>query len=302
MATHEEHSMYILIGNIPLSFHTPDLRNFFSYSIEKEAFVCFNYRHRPHSSGKFNVCVCKIKSNKFDELLNLYDKKTWIDSKGNLIASKCTIVKIKLTKSKSDVENNQLSENDISNLLEFKKIPHWMPNGNVGTPTKVFIEYINQCIMPQSLITKLGLNLKSFKKYKKRTYSNVEYNYNQAEDNHYSNEDSNQLNDEPNVSVAMTANGFRIDQNVDDEKLIKEINYLKQQQEKEKILAENKKEDDEEGDDLENELEDWERHEALHDDVTKQDRTSPYFYENEIELKWEKGGSGLVFYTVRISF
>ena len=45
-------------------------------------------------------------------------------------------------------------------------------------------------------------------------------------------------------------------------------------------------------------LEDWERHESLHDDVTKQDRTSPYFFEKEIELQWEKGGSGLVFYTV----
>jgi len=31
--------------------------------------------------------------------------------------------------------------------------------------------------------------------------------------------------------------------------------------------------------------------------VTKQDRTSPYFFEHKIELKWEKGGSGLVFYT-----
>ena len=31
--------------------------------------------------------------------------------------------------------------------------------------------------------------------------------------------------------------------------------------------------------------------------MTKQDRTSPYFFEHKIELKWEKGGSGLVFYT-----
>lgn len=53
-------------------------------------------------------------------------------------------------------------------------------------------------------------------------------------------------------------------------------------------------EDNDSGD----ELEEWDRHEALHDDVTKQDRTSPVFFENEIELKWEKGGSGLVFYKV----
>lgn len=43
--------------------------------------------------------------------------------------------------------------------------------------------------------------------------------------------------------------------------------------------------------------EEWERHEALHEDVTGQERTTEQLFEEEIELKWEKGGSGLVFYT-----
>lgn len=43
--------------------------------------------------------------------------------------------------------------------------------------------------------------------------------------------------------------------------------------------------------------EEWERHEALHEDVTGQERTTERLFEEEIELKWEKGGSGLVFYT-----
>uniref|UniRef100_A0A3B1JVJ4 G patch domain containing 3 n=1 Tax=Astyanax mexicanus TaxID=7994 RepID=A0A3B1JVJ4_ASTMX len=43
--------------------------------------------------------------------------------------------------------------------------------------------------------------------------------------------------------------------------------------------------------------EEWERHEALHEDVTSQERSKERLYEEEIELKWEKGGSGLVFYT-----
>ncbi len=55
--------------------------------------------------------------------------------------------------------------------------------------------------------------------------------------------------------------------------------------------------EDKQLDEEEDELEEWDRHEAQYDDVTKQDRTSPYFFENKIELKWEKGGSGLVFYT-----
>lgn len=37
--------------------------------------------------------------------------------------------------------------------------------------------------------------------------------------------------------------------------------------------------------------------EALHDDVSGQERNKERLFENKIELKWEKGGSGLVFYT-----
>ena len=112
------------------------LRNFFSYSIEKESFVCFNYRHRPHSSGRFNMCICKVKSCKFDEIINLYDKKNWIDSRGHLLALKCQIIKIKINSNENastDLETSQqLTEKDIGNLLEFKKLLKWMPNGNVG--------------------------------------------------------------------------------------------------------------------------------------------------------------------------
>lgn len=285
--------MFILIGHIPPSFHTPDLRNFFSYSIEKESFVCFNYRHRPHSSHEFNLCICKIKANKFDEITKLYDKKNWIDSMGKLLAKKCSVIKVKITsEAQNSVDSDQLNIEDINNLLEFKKIPHWMPNGNVGTPTKIFIKYINQCIMPQSLIAKLGLNLKAYKTHKKKKYSTVEYKYD--EDEYEYEENSNNFEDF--AFIATTANGHKISENIDDEKLIKEINYSKQESDKEKILKENAQHSEEEDDDLE----DWERHESLHDDVTKQDRTSPYFFENEIELKWEKGGSGLVFYTVNI--
>jgi len=43
--------------------------------------------------------------------------------------------------------------------------------------------------------------------------------------------------------------------------------------------------------------EEWDRHEAFHDDVTSQERNKERLFEEEIEIKWEKGGSGLVFYT-----
>lgn len=50
-------------------------------------------------------------------------------------------------------------------------------------------------------------------------------------------------------------------------------------------------------DDDADECEEWERHEALHDDPSNQERNEERLFEQEIELKWEKGGSGLVFYT-----
>ena len=283
--------MYILFGNIPLEFHTPDLRNFFSYSIENESFLIFNYRHRPHSTKKCNICICKIKANKFDELVKLYGKKNWLNSRGLIQLSKCSIVKIKLIKnnetSLTKTDDSCLTESELNKLLEFRNIPKWMPEGNVGTPTKTFIGYINQCLMPISLISKLGINLKLYKKHKKRPYASVQYDYSDKVAYFYDHE----------LDVATTANGHKIIEEIDDEKKINELNYLNLQSEQKEEI-----DDGDDVDEIDNELEDWERHEALNDDVTKQDRTSPYFFENEIELKWEKGGSGLVFYTVIKAF
>lgn len=42
--------MYFIIANVPENFHSADLRNFFSEFIEKEAFNCFHFRHRPQSN------------------------------------------------------------------------------------------------------------------------------------------------------------------------------------------------------------------------------------------------------------
>lgn len=47
----------------------------------------------------------------------------------------------------------------------------------------------------------------------------------------------------------------------------------------------------------ENDVEEWDRYEALHDDITEQERTKPRLYEDNMEVVWEKGGSGLVYYT-----
>ncbi len=43
--------------------------------------------------------------------------------------------------------------------------------------------------------------------------------------------------------------------------------------------------------------EEWERHEALHDDPANVERNKERLFEEPLEIQWEKGGSGLVFYT-----
>lgn len=51
--------------------------------------------------------------------------------------------------------------------------------------------------------------------------------------------------------------------------------------------------DDDDSDDCE----EWDRYEALHDDVTAQERTKERLFEEDMEVVWEKGGSGLVWHT-----
>ena len=43
--------------------------------------------------------------------------------------------------------------------------------------------------------------------------------------------------------------------------------------------------------------EEWDRHEALHDDPANGERNKERLFEEPLEVVWEKGGSGLVFYT-----
>ena len=50
-----------------------------------------------------------------------------------------------------------------------------MPNGNVGTPTKVFLDLIQQCRLPPVVISKLGLTFPKTRTNKK--YGDVPFDY-----------------------------------------------------------------------------------------------------------------------------
>ena len=51
-ATTEDDVVYAIISNIPYSYHSSDLRNYFSQIIEAEGFDCFHFRHRPEANNR----------------------------------------------------------------------------------------------------------------------------------------------------------------------------------------------------------------------------------------------------------
>lgn len=66
------------------------------------------------------------------------------------------------------------TEADLRQLSELNP-PALMPNGNVGTPVKVFLQLIQSCRLPPRIIRKLGLTFP--KTGSNRRYGNVPFQY-----------------------------------------------------------------------------------------------------------------------------
>ncbi|KAM4794968.1 G patch domain-containing protein 3-like isoform 1-T2 [Rhinophrynus dorsalis] len=165
-------------------------------------------------------------------------------------------------------EEQHVTSVELKRMSELNP-PAMMPQGNVGTPLKVFLQLIRSCRFPPRLITKLGLHFP----HAGQRYSKVPFNYSGTET----------IVSEEGV---YTASGQKITE-MDD---FSNCNRRNHEPEEQSQSSDEEKEDDDT-------CEEWERHEALHEDVTTQERSKERLYEEEIELKWEKGGSGLVFYT-----
>lgn len=225
---------------------------------------------------------------------------------------------------------------DLLKLSELHP-PSFMPNGNIGTSLTTFMSLIRTCRLPPHVIKKLGLSFPSSRSKHCYGNVRLDYGNNaneggislcpedgvkkNAKDESVESEetsvertsiqhnllgpslmDSNQRNIVPNNAQNSEM------QNTDKSSLNKSSpnievgNRPNKKFESSKIASDDEQnsnaEDCESSSDTESEPEeDWERHEALHDDVDCQGRTKERLFENKIELKWEKGGSGLVFYT-----
>ncbi|KAM8977425.1 G patch domain-containing protein 3 [Pelodytes ibericus] len=279
-------SVVFVVRGIPQRFRSAQLRHYFSQFTESGGFGCFHYRHRPERLGSVAVnsgtfcCPVTVKPEKAKSFVRMYNGKPWLDSDGSLLPGRCMIRKIEdapdkgttdfsyktrqeLLAARSDEE--QVTASDLRKLSELNP-PLLMPQGNVGTPTQVFLQLIRSCRLPPRLIRRLGLHFPG----KGRHYGRVQFIYSGTEI----------AKGEEGV---YTANGQEITEGTN----------IHANVETPEVDSEEHSNSDDDNDTCE----EWERHEALHEDVTTQERCKERLYEEKIELKWEKGGSGLVFYT-----
>ena len=135
-------SSFLLVGSIPGEFHSADLRAFFSHFVEKGGFVCFHFRHRPEQlrgdttpgestadsggdttpgestadsdgpatqdnpSAKSTCCVIAVAKELEREFLELYHRKNWSRSDGELLRQRVKLTKLRITHSASSEGDN----------------------------------------------------------------------------------------------------------------------------------------------------------------------------------------------------
>lgn len=300
-------------------------------------FLCFHYRHRPEKGPpqaaapdtaraapdpaaedpalaqttapdaravpgrnsapvQTRTCCCIVSVRgvaQAQRLLRMYSGRRWLDSQGTWLPGRCLIRRLRLPTEASDLGpfpfktrkelQSRKAENEAFTLADLRRLPELnppvlMPNGNVGTPLRVFLDLIRACRLPPRIITQLQLQFP--KTGSSRRYGNVPFEY----------EDSETVEQEEHV---YTAEGEEIPQGT----CLEDPPACLLDEPEDEDERRQEEEEESHSDDDDDRCEEWERHEALHEDVTRQERTSERLFEGEIELKWEKGGSGLVFYT-----
>ncbi|EDO27871.1 predicted protein, partial [Nematostella vectensis] len=262
-----------IIGNIPSKLHSADLRAFFSQFIEGKGFDCFHFRHRPEGRGRIDgevhdegksrekttCCIVRLTEEKIDELIRMYHGQNWTDKTGQIYSQRAVISRIRVTR----------LEVSGSMGLQNTKASDKSEDGEKQKCLKCrkmysMFEHVDEVTDTEDSISE---------------YCKCALQRNQSKESDNREEKIYARQDFPGVCI-------------------KSKSHSNQNTKKNNTKARDLKDDiDDTNESSDGELEDWERHEALHDDVDSQGRTKERLFENEIELKWEKGGSGLVWYT-----
>jgi len=156
--------------------------------------------------------------------------------------------------------------------------PSSFPRGNVGTPMRSVLEAVRRCLVPPSVLRKMGFELGSYRPA--RRYAAVPYPYSHTTSATTTTSTSRPptIPTQEGPYAAAAARDF----DAVDLSAVQNVDRTKSNEEARELPSD---------DDLD--AEDWERYEALHDE----DEHDEPLFEERIELQWEKGGSGLVFWT-----
>ncbi|NXQ34887.1 GPTC3 protein, partial [Alaudala cheleensis] len=292
---------YCLVSGIPAALRSAQLRAYFSQFLEAGGFLCFHYRHRPErppaggggeaSAPRTCSCLVSVRPGRARRFVRMYSGKRWVGPGGAALPGRCLIRRVRLSPGTGTgggpgttpggtgwagaVSGECVTEAELKRLPELNP-PSFMPFGNVGTPLGVFLELIRACRLPPRVIQKLQLDFP--RTGSSRRYGNVPFQY----------QDTETVAEEERV---YTAAGDEITEGEEPAGVTQPARPREDEEGQEE-----EEEESNSGDDNDT-CEEWERHEALHEDVTQQERVRERLFEEEIELKWEKGGSGLVFYT-----
>ncbi len=312
MATAPSH---VLVRNIPKDFRSSDLRRFFTEFVESDRVDCFHFRHRPEvkkassssssdpsSSSGAEVTATDtrcgmvrfVDADEAARFLASYNGKHWTDEHGVEMGQRCIMNRVKVAVDQEGEEEEEkkeegggerpMKESDMSRMPELRP-PAMMPKGNVGTPTGFFLDAIRQCRLPAGIIGKLKLQFPRARR--RRKYGTVEYDYEEEEEGRRKRRRGRSRKKEE---------GDFLERGVHDVRNSAGPSV-------EVAKDESGSEDDDDT------CEEWERHEALHDDVqarragnlgddvSQQPGTKERLFEEEMEVTWDKGSSGLVFYT-----
>lgn len=128
-------STFFLVGNIPKSFRSSNLRDYFSNFVEKGIFSCFHYKHRPehlrgskqllNTSSKIEAtpstskeakdgyptskcCVVAVKSEFGGDFLKTHQNRNWSQEDGSLLAGKVHITKLDVSHPSTVVESGKI--------------------------------------------------------------------------------------------------------------------------------------------------------------------------------------------------
>ena len=213
-------------------------------------------------------CVAAVKRAQEREFLRRYAGRHWARLGGELLRRKIKLSRVSVAfdqaeKGSETVETTgnlkgRIPWSDLHAMLELNP-PSVMPYGNIGTPTSVFIDLIRQCKLPGRVIKKLNLEFPRTRSRRRYGAVGLDYGYGEVVEGG---------SEEPEEEEEMMVEGGKREEESGEAQEVEDpipsvglIIITQREVTVHDVLC---MQDDD------HDAEEWERYEALHDDVDKQ--------------------------------